>query len=60
MDVRFGNSDLRGLCRTGALKTVERVLAYYRFDLVGLQGIRWGRYDIDQQGTTHFHPWKKE
>jgi hypothetical protein len=52
MDVSFGNSDVRGLCRTGALKTV--------FYLVGLQEIKWGRGDIDQRGTKHFHPWKKE
>jgi hypothetical protein len=60
MDAKFGNWDVRSLCRSGALKTVGRVLAYYRFDLVGLHELRWGRGDIDQQGITQFHLWKEE
>jgi hypothetical protein len=39
--MRFGTRKVRSLYRVGSLKTVSRELARYKFDLVGVQEVRW-------------------
>jgi hypothetical protein len=39
--MRFGTWNVRSLYRAGSLVTVSRELARYKFDLVGLQEVRW-------------------
>jgi hypothetical protein len=39
--MRFGTGDVRSLYRAGSLATVSRKLSKHRFDLVGVQGVRW-------------------
>jgi exonuclease III len=41
MDMRFGTWNVRSLYRIGSLKTVARELGKYKFDLVGVQVVRW-------------------
>jgi exonuclease III len=41
MDMRFGTWNIRSLYRAGSLMTVSRELPRYRFDLVGMQEVRW-------------------
>jgi hypothetical protein len=45
--MRFGTWKVRSLYRTGSLMTVARELARYKFDLVGVQEVRW-----DKGGTV--------
>jgi exonuclease III len=47
MDMRFGAWNIRSLCMVGSLMTVLRELSKYRFDLVGVQEVRW-----EGSGTT--------
>jgi len=39
--VRFGKWNARSLYRSGSLTTVVRELVSYKFDLVGVQEVRW-------------------
>jgi hypothetical protein len=41
MGMKFGTWNVRSLYRAGSLMTVSRELARYKFDLVGVQGVRW-------------------
>jgi exonuclease III len=45
--MRFGTWNVRSLYRSGSLMTVARELARYKFDLVGVQEVRW-----DKGGTV--------
>jgi exonuclease III len=45
--MRFGTWNVGSLYRSGSLMTVERELARYKFDLVGVQEVRW-----DKRGTV--------
>jgi exonuclease III len=45
--VRFGTWNVRSLYRLCSLKTTNRELARYIFDLVGIQEVRW-----DKEGTV--------
>jgi exonuclease III len=40
-DMRFGNWNVRSLCRVGVIKSVVGELEKYKLDLVGLQEVRW-------------------
>jgi hypothetical protein len=40
-DMRFGNWNVRSLCRVGAIKSVVGELEKYKLDLVALQEVRW-------------------
>jgi exonuclease III len=40
-DVRFGTWNVRSLYRAGAIKSVVGELEKYKFDLVGVQEVRW-------------------
>jgi exonuclease III len=39
--MRFGTWNVRSLCRVGAIKSVVGELEKYKFDLVGVQEVRW-------------------
>jgi hypothetical protein len=41
MDMRFGTWNVRSHYRIGSLKTAARELGKYKFDLVGVQEVRW-------------------
>jgi hypothetical protein len=43
MDMRFGTRNIRSLYMSGSLKTVARELGKYKFDLVGVQEVRWDK-----------------
>jgi exonuclease III len=43
MDIRFGTWNVRSLYRSGSLKTVARELGKCKFDLVGVQEVRWDK-----------------
>jgi exonuclease III len=45
--MRFGMWNVRSLNRAGSLKEAARELARYKFNLVGVQEIRW-----DKEGTV--------
>jgi hypothetical protein len=40
MDLRFGTYNVRGLYRSGSLKTVARGLGKYKLDLLGVLEVR--------------------
>jgi exonuclease III len=47
MDMRFGTWNVKSLYRSGSLVTVAaRELARYKFDLVGIQEVRWDKQGI--------------
>jgi len=46
-DMRFRAWNVRSLHRTGSLITAAREVVIYKFDLVGVQEIRW-----DKVGTV--------
>ena len=46
-DISLGTWNVRGLYRAGSLKAAARELARYKFDVVGVQEIRW-----DKGGTV--------
>jgi exonuclease III len=39
--MKFGISNVRCLCRLGAIKSVVEELEKYKLDLVGVQEVRW-------------------
>jgi hypothetical protein len=41
--LRFGTRNVRSLYSSGALTSVARELVGYKFDLVGVQEVRWDR-----------------
>jgi hypothetical protein len=47
--MRFGNLNVRSLCRPGSLTTVPRELATFQFGLVGAQEVRWDKGGTNQQ-----------
>jgi exonuclease III len=53
MDMRFGTWNVRGLYRSGSLKTVARELEKYKLALVGVQEVRW-----DKSGTERAEDYK--
>jgi exonuclease III len=44
--MKFGTWNVRSLYRSGSLATVARELARYKFDLVGVQKVRWNKGGI--------------
>jgi hypothetical protein len=47
--MRFGTCNVRGLYRSGSLKTVSIKLAKHKLDLVGVQEFRWDKVALNQQ-----------
>jgi hypothetical protein len=50
--MRFGTWNVKSLCRVGAVKSVVGELE--RYELEGVQEVRWEGGDIKQQTTMHF------
>jgi hypothetical protein len=43
MDMNFGTWNMRSLSLSGTLKAVDRELASYRSDVLGVQEVVWGK-----------------
>jgi hypothetical protein len=54
MDMRFGTWNVRSLYRAGSLMTVSRELARYKFDLVGVEVVRWEGGGTEPAGEYTF------
>jgi hypothetical protein len=56
MDMKFGTSNIRSLCRSGSFKTVSGELAKYKLNLVGVQEVRWDKDGTEPAGDyTSFY-----
>jgi exonuclease III len=54
MDMRFGTWNVRSLYKAGSLMTLEKGLSKCKFDLVGLQEVRWDRGGTEPAGEYTF------
>ena len=52
--MRFGTWNVRSLYREGSLTTAARELAGYKFDLVGVQEVMWGKGGTVIAGDYNF------
>jgi len=52
--MRFGTWNVRSLYRAGSLKAAGRELARYKFDLVGIQEVRWDKGGTVRAGIIIF------
>jgi exonuclease III len=52
--MRYGTWNVRSLYRSGSPMTVARELARYKFDLVGVQEVRWDKGDTVRAGDFTF------
>jgi hypothetical protein len=52
--MRFGTRNVRCLYRSGSLTTVARELARCKLDLVGVQEVRWDKWDMVRTGVYNF------
>jgi hypothetical protein len=52
--MRFGTWYVRSLYRAGSLRTVAREISKYKFDLVGVQDVRWDRGGTEPAGEYAF------
>ena len=43
--MRYSTWNVRSVHRSGSVTTVARELGRYKFDLVGVQEVRWGKAD---------------
>jgi hypothetical protein len=50
----FGTWKVRGLYRSGSVTTVDRKLARYKLDLVGVQEARWDKGGVVRAGDYIF------
>ena len=41
--MRFGTWNVRRLCRSGSIAAVARELSTCKLNLVGVQGVNWGK-----------------
>jgi len=66
--MRFGTWNVRSLYRSGSLTTVNRELARYKLDLVGVQEVRWdkegevragGLYSFSMEKKTKIINWEQ-
>jgi exonuclease III len=55
MDMRFGTWNVRSMYRAGWLKAVEEEISKYKFDLVGVQEVRWaeGGTESGKENENH-------
>jgi hypothetical protein len=53
--MRFGNRNVRTLCRVGAIKSVVGELEKYKLDLVGVQEVRWEGEGYQTADYTFFY-----
>jgi exonuclease III len=58
-DMRFGTWNIRSLCRLGTVKSVVEELERYKFDLVGVQEVRWEEegYQTADNYTLFYGKW---
>jgi len=54
IDMRFVTWNIRGLYRAGSLKAAARELARYKLDLVGVQEVRWDKWEKARAGDYSF------
>ena len=52
--MRFGTWNVRGLYRARSLAAAATVLARYKLDLVGVQGVRWDKRGTVRVGDFNF------
>ena len=52
--MRFGTWNVRGLYRARSLAAAATVLARYKLDLVGVQGVRWDKRGTVRVGDYNF------
>ena len=52
--MRFGTRNVRGLYRARSLAAAATVLARYKLDLVGVQGVRWDKRGTVRVGDFNF------
>jgi exonuclease III len=52
--MRFGNWNIRSLCRVGTIKSVVEKLERYKLDLVGVQEVRWKREGYQTEDNYTF------
>jgi hypothetical protein len=50
MDTRYGTWNVRSLNRSGSTKTIQRELAKYKLDLLGVQ-VRWDKGGSEPTGN---------
>jgi len=58
--MRFGTWNVRSLYRAGSLTAATRELARYKFDLVGVQEVRWDKGGTVRAEDYNFFLWKKK
>jgi exonuclease III len=54
MDMRFGTWNIRSMYRAGSLRTVTEEISKYKFDLMGVQEVRWDRSGTKPAGEYTF------
>jgi hypothetical protein len=54
MDMRFATWNVKSLYRAGSLMTVAKDISKYKFDLVGVQEVRWDRGGTEPAGEYIF------
>jgi hypothetical protein len=54
INMRFGTWNVRNLYRAGSLMTVASKITKYKFDLVGVQEVRWDRGGKEPAGEYSF------
>jgi len=59
-DMRFGTWNVRSLYRGGSFTAAARELVRYKFDLVGVQRVRWDREGTVRAGDYYFFLWKRK
>jgi hypothetical protein len=59
MDKRFGTSNVGNMQGVGTLITFSNELPKYKFDLVGIQEVRWDNVGT-KPGRKHISLWKGE
>jgi len=57
--MRFGTWNVRNLYRSGSLTTAAMKLARYKVNLVGVQVVRWDKWDAVRAGDYNFI-WKRK
>jgi hypothetical protein len=54
MDMRFGTSNARSMCRAGSLRAVSEEISKYNLHLVGVQEVRWDGGGTEPAGEYKF------
>jgi exonuclease III len=54
MDMRFGTWNVNSLYKADSLSTDAKEVSKYKFNLVGVQEVRWSEVAPNQQANIHF------